>query len=82
MKKEKERIYSQWIRRRQSVPVPEGFAEQVMGEIAKHTIIRHIDLPIVYRVLSSHPMQWAAAVGAVLLGLFRLFYITSALLIP
>lgn len=81
MKKEQE-IYSEWIRRRQSVPVPEGFAKQVMGEIAKQPLIRQFDLPAVYRVLSSRPVQWAAAVGALLLGLFRLSYITTALLIP
>ncbi len=82
MKKEEEKIYSEWIRRRQTMPVPEGFAEQVMSEIAKQPAIKRFDLPAAYRVLSSHPVQWAAAVGALFLGLFRLSYITAALLIP
>jgi hypothetical protein len=82
MKKEAEKIYSEWIHRRQTIPVPESFAEQVMSEIAKQPAIKRFDLPALYRVLSSHPVQWAAAVGAMLLGLFRLSYVTSVLLIP
>ncbi len=82
MKTEKEEIYREWMRRRQSVVVPEDFAEQVMSEIAKQKIMRHIDLPIMYRVLSSHTLRWVAVAGAMLLGLFRLSYITTALLIP
>ena len=82
MKEEEESIYSEWISRRQAVPVPEGFAEQVMTEIAKQPAMRRLDLPALYRVVSSRPVQWAAALGALLLGLFRLSYITTALLIP
>jgi hypothetical protein len=82
MKKEKEKIYSEWIHRRQSVPVPEGFSEQVMGEIARYALIRNIDFPVVYRALSSRAVQWVAVAGAVLLGLFRLSYIARVLLIP
>ncbi|MHC1726638.1 MAG: hypothetical protein AB9866_11600 [Syntrophobacteraceae bacterium] len=82
MKKQKEEIYSEWISRRQSVPVPQGFAEQVMSGIKNHAIISHVDLPIPYRVFASRSMQWAAAAGAVMLGLFRLSYITKAVLIP
>lgn len=81
MKKEEE-IYSEWIRRRQTVPVPEGFEKQVMSEIAKQAVIRQAGSSGVYRVLSSRPVQWAAAAGALLLGLFRLSYVTRALLIP
>ena len=82
MKKEEE-IYSQWIRRRQSVPVPEDFERLVMSEITKQAAIRlEAGSFDVYRLLGSRPVQWAAAAGALLLGLFRLSYVTSALLIP
>jgi hypothetical protein len=82
MKTKKDEIYSEWLIRRQSVTVPEGFDEKVMGEVARHTIITNIDVPIACRLLTSRPVQWAAALGALLLGLFRLSYITTALLIP
>jgi hypothetical protein len=81
MKTNEEKVYGEWIRRRQSVPVPEGFTGRTMTEIAGQAAAKRLE-PTVCGVLFSHPMQWAAAVGALLLGLFRLSYITRALLIP
>jgi hypothetical protein len=81
MKEKEDKLYSEWISRRQVVTVPECFVEQVMGEVAKETPIG-FDRPAVNRIFSSRPMQWAAAIGALLLGLFRLSYITRAILIP
>lgn len=81
MNRKSEDIYGEWIRRRQSVPVPKGFTERTAAAIAG----RHAAGPVVsplYRVLAGRPVQWAAAVGALLLGLFRLSYITTALLVP
>ncbi|MGC9965287.1 MAG: hypothetical protein ABSE08_07770 [Syntrophobacteraceae bacterium] len=82
MKNEQEKIYNEWIRRRQFVPVPEGISERVMSKIAKQPARGRFDLPVAYRILSSHPVQWAAALGALSLGLFRLSYITTVLLSP
>ncbi len=82
MNNENEELYSEWIRRRQSIPVPEGFAEQVMREVAKQSAIKRFELPDAYRFFSRHSVQWAAAAGALLLGLFRLSYIATALLMP
>jgi len=79
---EKEKIYEDWIRGRQSVHVPEGFANRVIGEITAHKLAKDAEPPMVYRVLSSYRVQWAAAAGALLLGLFRLGYVTRAVLIP
>jgi hypothetical protein len=85
MKKEEE-IYCEWICRRQSVPVPEGFEMRLegrmMNEIAKRATPKRFEFPDAYRVFSSRPIQWAVAAGALLLGLFRLSYVTSAILIP
>ncbi len=75
MKANKEELYGEWIRRRQSVPVTEGFTAKVMAQI-------NTGHPAASRVLFSRPVQWAAAAAALLLGLFRLSYITRALLIP
>lgn len=80
--KNEEKLYNEWIRRRQAVPVPEDFAEQVMREIANQPVENRFDLPAAYRFLSSRLLQWAAAAGALLLGFFRLSYITTALLMP
>jgi len=82
MKEDEELTYGEWISRRQAVPVPEGFAERVMNEIAKQPAAGRLDSPAVYRLLYSRPVQWAAALGALLLGLFRLSYIAAALLVP
>ena len=82
MKEGQENIYREWIRRRQAVQAPDGFAERVMDGIAKRPAVGRFDFPAAYRVLSSRPVQWAAALGALLLGLFRLSYIAAALLIP
>jgi hypothetical protein len=81
MKEKEDRLYSEWICRRQAMQMPEGFAERVMGEIAKKTATS-VERPAVYTIFSSRPMQWAAAIGALMLGLFRLSYITRAILIP
>jgi hypothetical protein len=78
----KEEIYSEWIRRRQSVSGPEDLEERVMAGIAKLAAVKRPVPSGLYRVLTSRPVQWAAAAGALLLGLLRLSYVTYALLIP
>ncbi len=82
MEKRKEEIFSEWINRRQSVSVPERFDAKVMDAVARQKVMRSIDMPIALRFFTSRPVQWAAALGAVMLGLFRLSYITTALLVP
>ncbi len=82
MKKESEKLYKEWISSRQTIQAPEGFTEHVMREIAEQKDVNRMPRSDPYWVLASRPVQWAAAIGAVLLGLLRLSYITSALLIP
>ena len=81
MKKEEE-IYDEWVRRRRSVTAPEDLERVVMDRIAGQADLMPRGLPRFHRVLWSRPARWAVAVGALLLAMFRLFYVATALLVP
>lgn len=76
-----DRLYTQWINHRRKTTVPEGFAQRIVASIerpspAPGTAQAKADGDIAHRL-----MHWAAAISMVLLGLFRLFYVTANLLI-
>ena len=74
-----ERLYNQWIGNRRKTMVPDGFAQRITETIAQRAPDQGI-FPIVYRSLTHRLMDWAAGFALVLLGIFRLLYVTANLL--
>ena len=76
-----DRLYAQWIHHRRTTAVPDGFAQRVMQSIGRKT-------PSPCRMAGIGPsgmirrlLHWAAALSMVLLGLFRLLYVTANLIL-
>ena len=75
-----ETIYTQWKENRRQVPVPERFVVGVMAKIENQVKKQGYELPVGLTDIHNRLMQWSAAAGLVLLGLFRIFYIAANLL--
>lgn len=78
----KETVYNQWKGHRRQVSVPENFTAGVMDRIEGH--VRHQDdeMPFGMIDLPASLVQWSAAAGLMLLGLFRIVYIVAILFRP
>ena len=73
-----EELYAQWKAQRRSVAVPENFSTQVMNRLAHETWAG----PRWRAALHSRLAQIGLAFGLLLLGLFRLCFMTANLLVP
>ena len=76
----KDAFYDQWKEHRRQVPVPEHFSAGVMARITTQVPREEYELPAGLTVIHNRLMQWSAAAGLVLLGLFRIFYIAANLI--
>jgi hypothetical protein len=76
-----DRLYTQWIHHRRTTEVPDGFAQRVMQSIDLKTPDRGKKTGIGSDVMTRRLVNWAAAVSMVLLGIFRLLYVTANLLL-
>jgi hypothetical protein len=75
-----DRLYTQWINHRRKTSVPEGFAQQVVESIERQAPTLKITRAKASGDIVHRLINWAAAISMVLLGLFRLFYVTANLL--
>lgn len=75
-------FYTQWKETRRHVSVPEHFAVGLMARIENQVSGQDDEMPAGMTLLTGRLMQWSAAGGLVLLGLFRIFYIVASLLRP
>lgn len=75
-----DRLYSQWINHRRKTSVPDGFAQQIVASIERQSPAPKIAQAKAAGDIAHRLMNWAAAISMVLLGLFRLFYVTANLL--
>ena len=73
-----EELYAQWKAQRRSVAVPENFSTQVMNRLARETWAG----PQWRGALQGRLAQISLAFGLLLLGLFRLCFMTANLLVP
>jgi hypothetical protein len=73
-------LYTQWINHRRKTSVPKGFAQQVVESIERQAPAPKIARSKAFGDIAHRLMNWAAAISMVLLGIFRLFYVTSNLL--
>ena len=83
---DEESLLEEWKRHRAAIQVPEGFAARVMGAIdhdyrlpAPGPLARLMDE---LDILPSRFLRVAAALGFVLLGLFRVSHVAVTLLVP
>jgi hypothetical protein len=73
-------LYTQWINHRRKSSVPEGFAQQVVASIQRRAAAPKTTRAKAFGTMAHRLMHWAAALSMVLLGIFRLFYVTANLL--
>jgi hypothetical protein len=73
-------LYTQWINHRRKTSVPEGFAQQVVKTIERQAPAQKTARTRASSDIAHRLMHWAAAISMVLLGIFRLFYVTVNLL--
>lgn len=78
--KDKAQLYTSWLAHRRQIRAPKAFSKDVMEAIdlarAPQEKTQKASLP----PYLEHPLtQWMAASGLVLLGLFRILYITGSL---
>ncbi|MGD9189977.1 MAG: hypothetical protein PVI89_17290 [Desulfobacteraceae bacterium] len=73
-------LYTQWINHRRKTSVPEGFARQVVESIERQASAPKTARAKASSDIAHRLMHWAAAISMVLLGIFRLFYVTANLL--
>lgn len=73
-----EELYDQWKAQRRQVAVPENFSTRVMTRLVHETSARQK----LSAALHSRVAQIGMAFGLLLLGLFRLCFVTANLLIP
>ena len=76
----KETIFLQWKEHRRHLPVPENFSAGVMARIEIQTPRQEYELPAGLTDFPNRLVQWGAAAGLVLLGIFRILYIAANLL--
>jgi len=76
----KETFYTQWKEHRCRVPVPKHFATGIMARIENQVQKEGYELPAGLTDIQDRLMQWSAAAGLVLIGLFRILYIAANLL--
>lgn len=76
-----DRLYAQWIHHRRTTAVPDGFAQRVMQSIDRKSPERTRKAGIGSGAMTRRLINWAAAAAMVLLGLFRLLYVTANLLL-
>ena len=74
------RLYTQWINHRRKISMPEGFAQQIVESIERQSPAPKIVRAKAFSSIAHRIMNWAAAISMVLLGIFRLFYVTANLL--
>ena len=74
------RLYTQWINHRRKTLVPEGFAQRIVASIERQSPAPKPARATASGDIAHRLMNWAAAISMVLLGLFRLFYVTANLL--
>lgn len=74
--------YHRWLEHRRRVAVPDDFSKRVMERVAHRAPVAQTpphDINIPERLY--HPLvRWGMASGLVLLGLFRILYVTASLL--
>lgn len=78
----KENIYNQWKEHRRQVSVPDYFTAGVMARIESQVHHQDDEMPFGMIDLPASLVQWSAAAGLVLLGLFRIVYIVATLFRP
>lgn len=78
----KETIYTQWKACRRQVSPPEDFSATVMARIKNRAHGQADEMPLPMMARPTSPVQWSAAAGLTLLGLFRILYIVVTLLRP
>ena len=76
----KDKIYFQWMDQRRQVPVPDGFADRVMAEIKHQRPVERVSLFDGLGVRAHFAARWAAALGLIALGIYRIVFVTANLL--
>lgn len=79
--RDKEQLYTRWLEQRRQVDVPNNFSLDVMATIKRETVSEEISqldkaLP---QWLFRPWARWGAALGLIVLGLFRVLYVTGSL---
>ncbi len=75
-----DRLYTQWINHRRKTTVPQGFAQRIVASIEGRSPAPETAQTKAAHTIAHRLMHWAAAIAMVLLGIFRLFYVTANLL--
>lgn len=76
-----DRLYTQWINQRRKTSIPDGFAKQVMKSVPREVPDGWL-LPLFKSTgIAQRVLRWVAAASMVLLGIFRLLFVTANLLI-
>ncbi|MGD8836044.1 MAG: hypothetical protein PVI54_12125 [Desulfobacteraceae bacterium] len=73
-------LYTQWINHRRKASVPEGFSRRIVKSIEHQAPAPGRAQSKASGDIGQRLMNWAAAISMVLLGIFRLFYVTANLL--
>ena len=77
-----DKLYTAWKQHRRRVAVPDDFAGRVISRLNEE-IIRDGQTSWIWRqAWSVRLMRWSGALVLVLVGLFRLSFITATLLAP
>ncbi len=73
-------FYTHWIHHRRKTSVPDGFAQRIVESIEGQTAAPETVPAQAAGDIAHRLVNWAAAISMVLLGIFRLYYITVNLL--
>lgn len=77
----KDNLYHKWIHLRRQVNLPENFTNQVMNAIQNQRREARFSLFDRFGTPSHILTRWAAALGLIALGLYRIFFVTTNLLL-
>jgi hypothetical protein len=80
MQEKEETLFEQWKQQRRNIPVPANFAAGVMAGIASRRAIQAQGPAGAPADFPSRLFKWSTGAGLLLLGLFRIIYITVNLL--
>ena len=78
----KETVYTQWKEHRRQISPPGDFTAAVMARIESQVHHQDDEMPFGMIDLSASLVQWSAAAGLMLLGIFRIVYIVATLFRP
>lgn len=76
-----DKLYTQWTHQRREVSVPKDFSQRVMANIANQKPTARFT---VFDDLGPRPSfltRWAAAIGLIAMGVYRIVFVTANLLL-